>query len=631
MQRLKFFLMFVASVMLLACSGGEDPTGGGNNNGGDTPDKPNPETPITTETLPEGVEIGEETQQLNNIQLGHIETVDEDNSTLTFSSELPAEHIPQKGQILLQYSATDDLPYGFLGRVTNVTTVGNNIIVETEAPALDEAFDKLSFTYDIDIQPENTRADDDGYAMFTPSINIPFPIGSVNGGIGVGGKLTVMNDLVTAEDKDVSGYNLDIKLVGDFALNIAKKTKEPLELYGTIPLMKNGVEIPTPAKSIGLKLMLVPTIVMRAEGEAGCHLEADFEATRSFRIIRNGSQTTKEDNEIGNTTPVSSFDGDADMGFYLDGKVFAGVAAKFELTFFGRKEIKVEISPEVGANFGAALEADFAKLGYTAFKDNMITTSVGFGVSASGTFNLFNKWHTEWSLPLVSHKFGEKQFYLFPNFKDGTYSVNESQTAHGTITVERDLFWKNDIAIGQYDADGNRVEVKGSLPYKYEAGFSNPLTASFIHKDDYSYWSVIKFGSDYLKCIELENEEFSIVGTWSQIGYQYHDSPCHENYTYKRGKLPWVFYADGTGISASLEGEQDEEGYNCKEEMYWEYPINDNILKLIAKNPELYGEPLFWKVIIKSNNEIELLYNASMDGDNGNWYETVTLIRESTE
>mgnify|MGYP003305376554 CR=1 FL=1 len=152
MQRLKFFLMFVASVMLLACSGGEDPTGGGNNNGGETPDKPNPETPVTTEILPEGVEIGEETQQLNNIQLGHIETVDEDNATLTFSAELPAEHIPQKGQILLQYSATEDLPFGFLGRVINVNTVGNNIIVETEAPALDEAFARLSFAYDIDIQ-----------------------------------------------------------------------------------------------------------------------------------------------------------------------------------------------------------------------------------------------------------------------------------------------------------------------------------------------------------------------------------------------------------------------------------------------------------------------------------------------
>lgn len=584
--------MLVAGVLLIACADrGEDtPAGGGNNNSGNaTPEKPNTEeTPINVEELPEGVDIGADTFQLNNIQLEHIEGVDEDNSTLTFSSDLPAEQIPQKGQIILQYSATDALPYGFLGRVTNVTTVGNNIVVETEAPTLDEAFDKLSFTYDIDIQPENTRADDDGYAMFTPSINIPFPIGSVNGGIGVGGKLTVMNDLVTAEDKDVSGYNLDIKLVGDFALNIAKKTKEPLELYGTIPLMKNGVEIPTPAKSIGLKLMLVPTIVMRAEGEAGCHLKADFEATRSFRIIRNGSQTTKEDNEIGNTTPVSSFDGDADMGFYLDGKVFAGVAAKFELTFFGRKEIKVEISPEVGANFSAALEADFAKLGYTAFKDNVITTSVGFGVSASGTFNLFNKWHTEWSLPLVSHKFGEKQFYLFPNFKDGTYSVNENQTAHGTITVERDLFWKNDIAIGQYDADGNKVEVKGSLPYKYEAGFSNPLTASFIHKDDYSYWSVIKWGGDYLKCVELEKDMPSIIGTWENIRvYGYHcdyKKQCSHDYTNNNDNWCLCFRDNGKGFSF------DEDWTYNDEVMFLKWVIKENHLYLYR-----YGETEEWE------------------------------------
>ena len=74
--------------MLVAC-GGDDI-----HQGDDT--QSDPPNEIVVETLPEGVEISDETQQLNNFQLENIESVDEENSTLTFSSSLPSDQIPQK-------------------------------------------------------------------------------------------------------------------------------------------------------------------------------------------------------------------------------------------------------------------------------------------------------------------------------------------------------------------------------------------------------------------------------------------------------------------------------------------------------------------------------------------------------
>ena len=98
MKNLKYLFLLAASILFVACSGDEE----------DIPNDEKPDSPpqpeIIVENLPDGVEIGEETQQLNNIQLENIENVDEENSTLTFSSALPSDQIPQKGQIILQLS-----------------------------------------------------------------------------------------------------------------------------------------------------------------------------------------------------------------------------------------------------------------------------------------------------------------------------------------------------------------------------------------------------------------------------------------------------------------------------------------------------------------------------------------------
>lgn len=514
MKKINYLLLLVASIMFIACSEEND----------EQPSQPN-QTPVKVEKLPDGVKIGDETVQLNSAQLDNLLSVDEENSTLTFSATLNKEYIPQKGDILLQYYPTESLPYGFLGRVINVKMNGDKIIVETEAPSLNEAFDNFCVTQEIEIKTNDSRAlietGNDGYTMINPEGSLNFPNGSIGGNIGIGGKITINNTLDAENNIDQTEFVLDTKLQA--GLNFSVKAKSEKQVTHSLPILKEGVEIPTPAKSFGLKLTMIPSFVVKFEGEVGCNFETEIEATKSFKISNTGY------NETDNNKPDGSFDVDVDAGFYLNGSVFVGLSAEFELSFFGRDEIKADITPELGGNISAALTSDFAKSGYTAFKDTQITTAVGFGVGATVSVKIFNL-NAELEVPLVSVTFGGKSHYLFPDFKNGAYSVDGDNNANGTIEVERDLFWKNDIAIGCYNTDGNLVEVNGLLPYKRNEQFSNPLTASFTHNQDNTYWSVIKWGGGYLKCVELDSDESQYI--LSKIHLKNEDIECVITFEY---------------------------------------------------------------------------------------------------
>ena len=189
MKLAKYFLLFVASMTLLACSKSDDDA--------QQNEEPQPEkdTPVKIEPLPEGVKIREGIVQLNNIHLSKILSVDEKNSTLTFDASIPKNQIPQKGQILLQFSPTKELPYGFIGRVTNVKESNGKIVVETEAPTLTETFSTLKISHDIELKAVENRAlieNNNGYIMINPEGKIATEYkgieisGSAN--VGVGGK-----------------------------------------------------------------------------------------------------------------------------------------------------------------------------------------------------------------------------------------------------------------------------------------------------------------------------------------------------------------------------------------------------------------------------------------------------------
>lgn len=503
-----------------------------------------PSNPTGTESLSSDVELTDETVLINNAQLACLQAVDDANSMLEFSASLPEEYHPEVGQILLRMTPTEQLPYGFIGRVTEVKEVGGKLVVKTEAPTLAEAFSRLIFEEEIEIKPADSRvfSYEDGYVLFDPGT-----ITAKKGGFsasyhvvaGIGGKLKLVMAFDAKKNRDRFELILETKQKADYELNLSVESEGYEKMSGDIG---GGIEIPSPAKVIGLKVKMQPRWVLKAQGEAALNLSASLQRNQTQRVYRDGVWSKVEDITPDSNTPFGQIMADGDVGVSLAGEVFGGIKAAFELSFLGRDELKVEIAPELGAKVTGSFSAELISYGYEAFKDNMVTTAGVFGVSASSKADLFT-WEAAWSRPLMEFSFLEQSNYLFPEFSEGKYLLTDDGEADGSVQVSRDLFWKNDIAIAQYDMWGHLKKVGGQLPYKYAKNFSNPLSAQFMHTFGDEYWSVIKWGSGYLRCRELvfvdeENLRDMLIkfyrdtggDNWTHNGNWCSDEPLEEWY-----------------------------------------------------------------------------------------------------
>lgn len=558
MKRLKFLLPLIMGFVLIACSVSNDEDNNNPNNNGNNGSTPETEEP-TTENLPSGVTISDETVQLNSVQLKNIISADNANSTLTFSAALPEEQIPAKGEILLQFTPTEELPYGFLGRVTSVTQNNDKIIVATEAPTLIEAFDKLCLNDTFDLVPNEMRAsietDEDGYKILSQDVKLNVGPAAVKGEVGFGAKLIIDSDI----DNEKGLKDVDISLgvkINALANATIKATDEGDAQTNICP----AIQIPSPGR-IALKIDLQPKLIMKWSGEASLSAGAEFSSSKIFNIRQNGQWGSAANNE---SSPVctSKTSADAAMEFALKGEVLQGVALCFEIRLFGRDELQINVNPYTGCKLSAEIDSEFSRNGYESFKDISVTSALEVGADASAKADLFFV-EAKWEDTLFSKTFLEQPYYIFPEFSEGKYEVDDDNIAQTSVKAARDTFMELTIGVGQYDGDDNLVKVGGELPYHFEGVFTNPLSAQFQHADDYTYWSVIKWGNGYLKCTEIE-EEVSIVGKWQRLWRMYDDGEkqFNDNGFYSG----WVLNKDGSGYFYSgQDGDYGEDWmvYTC--------------------------------------------------------------------
>lgn len=574
MKRLKFLLPLIMGFVLIACSVSNDEDNNNPNNNGNNGSTPETEEP-TTENLPSGVTISDETVQLNSVQLKNIISADDANSTLTFSAALPEEQIPTKGEILLQFTPTEELPYGFLGRVTSVTQNNDKIIVATEAPTLIEAFDKLCLNDTFDLVPNEMRAsietDEDGYKILSQDVELNVGPATVKGEVGFGAKLIIDSDI----DNEKGLKNVDISLgakINALANATIKTTDEGDAQTNICP----AIQIPSPGR-IALKIDLQPKFIMKWSGEASLSAGVEFSSSKVFNIRQDGQWGSAANNESAPDC-TSKTSADAAMEFALKGEVLQGVALCSEIRLFGRDELQINVNPYTGCKLSAEIDSEFSRNGYESFKDISVTSALEVGADASAKADLFFV-EAKWEDTLFSKTFLEQPYYIFPEFSEGKYEVDDDNIAQTSVKAARDTFMELTIGVGQYDGDGNLVKVGGELPYHFEEVFTNPLSAQFQHTDDYTYWSVIKWGNSYLKCTEIGGENVWVKVSYhpscdedtdfipgevlilsnNQTGYLYTTLEAYHNNDISQKKYITYYYCDI---------ENNEFGFTCEEEDY---------------------------------------------------------------
>lgn len=508
-----------------------------------------PSNPHGTEILSPDIELTEETVLINNAQLAFLQTVDEENATLKFSSLLPEEHIPKVGQILLRIAPTEKLPYGFIGRVTSIKTVGGNYTVVTEAPTLREAFDKLTINYDARRDSQSrTRAeiieetefviDENGYLCFNKELSLNQNGVSVACGVSLGLN-PVVNLCLDAKN------NIDIQEYG-FGITASSNIRYGLTMEGLLEKeldLGNGYMFNLPGSTPAIQGALQFSWVTKAEGHLRLSTAINTSVKHEYRISKNNVNAQAEQNPNG-TTQIGVV---IDPEFKCEGEIFAGLGVGVELRLFGRKELAVGIGNKIGPRVGAEVDllANHEVL-YEQYRDTSVELQGLVQWDAYAQAKLFG-WELEWEKELGEPwVFWDSPRYIFPSFS-GQYAVNESNQAVCSVELDRNLLIQGAVGISQYDTSEKLCNSSGPLSYLEAKTFQNPLTASFDHAQDCTYWTYMKWGNLYVKCKELE-PRYSIVGHWESIMCEWSGGKDTED-----TDEFWIFNEDGSGYHMGID------------------------------------------------------------------------------
>lgn len=528
-----------------------------------------PDNPHEVEPLPTNVELAESTVQLNNAQLTFLDSVDEENTTLTFSASLPAEYLPQEGQILLQMTPTEALPYGFVGRVTKIEQSANGYIVHTDTPTLTEIFNKLQVEGELQAATESRAipTDDEGYYMIEFPIDLSAKGMKVEGGINNGfrPRLRVVSDAETGQ-KEIF-FRFDTKK----ETNIAIVCTPNLELDDMWNI-GHGVLLSMTTGGLPVATYLQPYIASELAVTAGANMGVTLRDYNSYTIEYDGSLpkiTTAEENSTEKYTMAPQFDVSSLVAGYFD--IVVGVRVDFRL--FGRKNLSAGIGPEIG--FGIEGEVGLqlieenkgAESVYDALKDNHVEFSGYVDVSGHLDVTFLNKEAERWRGELASFTFAEKSVYLFPEFDDCAIE-DANGTINATATVKRDLLLPANVGIASYQ-DGEVKKYGKSYAYHYANNFQeNPIKESFKDEKDTEYWTYINIGGNYVKGEKLEGSKLR------QMLIQFYKDTRGDNWTRNDNWCSDKPLNQWYGVYLNESYEEDEEG---DEEDYDEEDVNVDI------------------------------------------------------
>ncbi len=505
-----------------------------------------PERPNDVEPLPETVELAEGVVQLNNAQLAFIADIDEGNTQLSFHNSLPEEYLPKVGELLLQMTPTEELPYGFVGRVTRITQQNGNYVVETEAPTLTEVFDKLYTEGEMQSMAETRAKDSEGY--YTIGLNIGGEIkdtnirldGSYTAGFRPRHKVTIDK----AKQKSDILFEFDTKQTSKLALSISKECG----FNKSINLGKGTVLSLTTA-GLPIATCLQPYIAASASAERGVEVSLSVTERNSYSVEKSGSLLPV----VKRTKESFSIDPSFDLNSKISAECYAGVGLRVEFRLFGRSDMAIGVGPEVGFKASGNIDMQFIKdyegndSEYELLKDCSATVGGAARLSAYANGSAFGQ--DKWEKTLAEKEFNQKTYYLIPSFENASCTT-EDDVVSARATVGRDLLFKAEVGIAAWR--GNKPSYGKAYPYQFEQEFShNPITDQFSADDDAEYWTYAKIGSSYVKGVKLENDESDLREMLIKF---YHDTggdnwKNNENWCSDKPIGEWygVNYYDGYG------------------------------------------------------------------------------------
>lgn len=383
--------------------------------------------------------------------------------TVTFNASIPADSLPYVGQVVVSDRAYEE-PFeeGFAGRVTNIVTTGNTVLVECEEVSVEDIYDDL-LAFGRTVVTNQTPAE-------APMSRTPRRIEYENEGVIYYdlGELTL--DLYSENDSNYMRLAAEPSISIDYTIRINKKLGNVFKVVAHNTL-KGSFEVghefakkeitwkaypkagsimfPTSVPLLFLRLSFGGFFTMEGTGS--------ISALLPFELVNNIGYDSQ------NGGWVYNFDGThfetPSFDVNLNASVSGGLAVEFATCFISEKLVGTKLELLMGPE--AELEIDYntkvdETLSWYNLKDSYISYSL-LTATVTGGINFFGRdLKLEYKLP-----YNLTKYYLFPEF---TAPSVVSMDNHGrptalTTDITRDLIfgvkpglaiYKNGIRVHKY-------------------------------------------------------------------------------------------------------------------------------------------------------------------------------------
>lgn len=613
------FWLFLWCILAISCSDSSE-----------LPD--NPTTPIapTPDPVMQNYHLKEGVNEIKDDNLSYIvEAIN--GETLVLSNSYPSNELPTVGEIVFVYPNAEKMPYGFLGKVSEIKQSGGNYNLITEEVDLDEAFSYLSVneTIDMEFYTENEEIADsrvafetiNGYKCALQPISGTYQIYDDALSLGAEGQITcgirrstsiLINDTTNTNTSVVKfDYYIDMGGEVHFLAEIDDKDKfsknknQLMEIFNN-PILK--AKIPAGIASFFASPNVDVNFGLKLDAALSLGIGCSFSNESSLAVITENGVSRLVHEKYGNQEPMFTLLPNSEIA--LSGSIFLGPILKPTIRLFNRDNLKVNLECAVGPKIEGEISYDPIndKSLYNALKDDKISSALSLVAEAGGNFT--RKY--EWAVPLLDlDLFSFTENYIFPEFSDCKIKeIEENKYKMASTTLKRDLVFNTPVGIAAYDENDSILFKIDPVDYWLEKDFEdlNPIEMKYenVENADYSIWTYVKWGDTYVKCKRFE----SILGKWLRQD--------EDDY------LPhyWIFEEDGRmGIG---DGDEIDFDFNRK----WEL-VDESTLLITFEDPD-YG-PGSWRYVIEELSSDVLvvgMYEEEDDGSMTYWTDTFHRVKE---
>lgn len=501
--------------------------------------EPSPEPTPEPEPVAQNYRLKDGVYEIKGDNLNYIVEAIE-GTTLVLSNSYPSDKVPVVGEIVFVYPNAEKLPFGFLGKVSEINQSGGNYNLVTKQVALDEAFSYLSVNETIDMElyaegeelAESRAAYENinGYQCLSQNIKNTIEL-SKHVEVEVAGKIIYglrmnadaqINDstnkkFIRIEFSEYKSFDSDIhfttKADGDWVWKDKGKLKEIFNKPIFIAKIPAGVASFFASPNIDVNL------AAKFEAALNLGIGSEISIENSLAIVYDNGAWRLEHNKKNGGDPVLSFLPSAEMS--IEGSAFAGVHIKPNICLFNRSDMSIALECALGPKVSAELSYDSAKDKslYDALKDDKASLALSLIAEATASANIFSL-GLKWTAPLLDvNLWTIAERYVFPDFTDCTIEkVEEGKHNVASTTLKRDILFNTPVGIAAFDEENSIMFETKPKTYRLEKDFEklNPLELKFENTDEnnkYSIWSYVKWGEEYVKCERLDPD---IIGLWCQ-------------------------------------------------------------------------------------------------------------------